>query len=121
MDSDDVIRALQHLQRHLPGPFVLVWDRIGIHTSQKTLAYLADHPEIMVEWLPRCAPELNAEEFCHGNVKEQARNTLPADRQEMRRMIDRGFARLRHRPDLLLSFFHAAGLKLKRLWLDLTR
>ena len=116
MDSDDVIESLKHVQRHIPGKFVLVWDRIGIHTSKKTTAYLAEHPEIIAEWLPRYAPELNPEEFCHGNVKEHAKNALPANKKEMRRVIDRGFARLRRRPDLLLSFFHAAGLKLKQLW-----
>jgi hypothetical protein len=34
----------------------------------------------------------------------------------MRQQADRGFARLRKRPDLLLNFFHLAGLKLKQLW-----
>lgn len=116
MDSDDVLEALKHLQKHIPGKFVLVWDRIRIHTSAKTKAFLAEHPEIIVEWLPRYAPELNPEEFCHGNVKEQAKNALPANKEELRRVVDRGFARLRRRPDLLLSFFHLAGLTLNQLW-----
>lgn len=116
MDSEDVIEALKHLQRHIPGKFVLVWDRIRIHTSAKTKAFLAEHPEIIVEWLPRYAPELNPEEFCHGNVKERAKNALPANKEELRRVVDRGFARLRRRPDLLLSFFHLAGLALNQLW-----
>jgi hypothetical protein len=35
----------------------------------------------------------------------------------MRQMLNRGFARLRRRPDLLLSFFHAAGLSVQQLQL----
>jgi len=82
-----------------------------------TRAYLATHTEISVEELPAYAPELNPEEYCHGNVKNRLRNARPADKIEMRHMLNRGFARLRHRPDLLLSFFHAAGLSVRQLQL----
>jgi hypothetical protein len=30
--------------------------------------------------------------------------------------VDRGFARLRQRPDILLSFIHHAGHRIKELW-----
>lgn len=116
MKSEQVIEALEHLQRHIPGPFVLIWDRANIHRSKRTQAYLAEHPEILVEWLPAYAPELNPEEYCHGNVKHHLRNATPANKTEMRTMLDRGFARLRRRPDLLLSFVHAAGLPVRQLW-----
>ena len=36
---------------------------------QTTLAHFFDHPEIVVEPLPKYAPELNPEEYYHGNVK----------------------------------------------------
>lgn len=117
MDSQDLIKTLQHLQRYLAGRFILIWDHGRIHTSQATQAYLAQHPEILVEWLPPYAPELNPEEFCHGNVKAHLKNATPRNKEELRIMANRGFARLRHRPDLLLSFIHAAGLSVRQLWL----
>ena len=117
MDSDDVIEVLNHLQRHIPGKFILVWDRAKIHTSQKTAAYLAEHPNIIIEWLPPYAPEVNPEEYCHGNIKQHLRNAIPTDKDEMHTMVNRGFARLRRRPDLLISFVHAAGLPVRQLWL----
>ena len=70
----------------------------------------------MVEWLPPYAPEINPEEFCHGNVKQHLKNVTPENSAEMRQMVNRGFARLRHRPDLILVFFHQAGLVVKQLW-----
>jgi transposase len=94
-----------------------VWDRAPIHTAGVVADYLAAHPEVIVEWLPPYAPELNAEEYCHGNVKRHLKNAVPATREELRMMVNRGFARLRHRPDLMLSFFHRAGLSVKQLWL----
>jgi transposase len=118
MDSADVIATLEHLRRHIPDKFILIWDHANIHTSHKTTDYLAEHPEISVEWLPAYAPELNPEEYCHGNVKKHLKNATPADKTEMCTLLDQGFARLRHRPDLLLGFFHAAGLSVRQLWLN---
>lgn len=117
MKSKQVVQALAHIHRHLPEGFILVWDGSKIHKSDETKAYLAAHPDIVVEWLPPYAPELNPEEYCHGNVKKRLKNATPANVQEIRRMLDRGFARLRRRPDLLLGFFHEAGLSVKQLWL----
>jgi hypothetical protein len=61
MDSGDVITALEHLRRYLPDGFILICDQAPIHTSHVLLAYFFDHPEIIVEPLPKCAPELNPE------------------------------------------------------------
>lgn len=113
--SENLIEALEHVQRQIPGKIILIWDRASIHLSKLTKAYLQDHPEILIEELPAYAPELNPEEYCHGNIKQHLKNARPASKEEIRSMLDRGFARLRRRPDLLLSFFHAAGLSVRQL------
>ena len=106
---------LKHVQRQILGKIILIWDRASIHTSKETKAYLRDHPEILVEELPAYAPQLNPEEYCHGNVKQRLKNARPETKEEIRSMLDRGFARLRRRPDLLISFFHTAGLSVRQL------
>ena len=113
--SEQIIEALQHLQRQIPGKIILIWDRARIHISKKVRTYLANHPEIDVQLLPAYSPELNPEEYCHGNVKQHLKNARPLHKIEMRAMLNRGFARLRKRPDLLLSFFHSAGLSVRKL------
>lgn len=118
MTSQDVIVFLKHLLRYRPDGFVLVCDHASIHTSEETLRFLFEHPEILVEPLPKYAPELNPEEYCHGLVKARAANATPANAAEMRRLLDRGFARLRRRPDLLLSCIHAAHLSVNQLRLN---
>jgi transposase len=45
-------------------------------------------------------------------------NVVHADQATMCKQLDRGFARLRRRPDLLLSFMHAAGLSVRQLTLS---
>jgi len=109
------VETLAHLQRQIPGKIILIWDHASIHLSKITKAYLRKHPEILIEELPAYAPQLNPEEYCHGNVKQHLRNARPANKEEIRSMLDRGFARLRRRPDLLLGFFHAAGLSVRQL------
>jgi transposase len=115
--SDQVIATLEHVQRHVPDKIILIWDRARTHKSKKTQAFLAAHPEICVEELPAYAPELNPEEYCHGNVKHHLKNARLMDKEQMRQMLNCGFARLRRRPDLLLSFFHAARLSVRQLQL----
>jgi hypothetical protein len=116
MKSAQVTKTLKHMHRYLCEGFVLIWDGASIHTSNETLAYLADHPEIIVEPLPPYAPDLNPEEYCHGNVKQRLKNANPADTKVVIKHLDRGFARLRHQPEMLLHFIHHAGLPVRQLW-----
>ena len=115
MKSAQVVEMLQHLQRHLASPFLVIWDRASIHKSRETQDYLNSHPEIRTERLPAYAPELNPEELCHGNVKARLKNATPETVSEICALLDRGFARLRQRPDLLLQFIRHAGLSVKQL------
>ena len=75
--SEQVIETLQHLQRHIPGKIILIWDRARIHTSKKVWNYLSDHPEIYVEFLPAYSPELNPEEYCYGMSNKVSRMLVP--------------------------------------------
>lgn len=116
INADRVIIGLEHLRRHIGRAFILVWDRSRTHRSKLVNQYLQDHPDIHVEFLPAYAPELNPEEFCHGNVKRRVKNAVFPSTTEIRKSLDSGFARLRKRPDLLLACFHHAGLVLNKLW-----
>jgi hypothetical protein len=112
--GEDTVAHLEQLRRQVAGAMIIIWDRLQAHRSAVVKAFLADHSEIDVEWLPAYAPELNPEEECHGNVKQGMRNATPETEAEIREQADRGFARLRRRPDLLLNFFRHAGLHVKR-------
>lgn len=117
MSSEQVILFLKHLQRHVPGNIILIWDRARIHTGTATQKYIREHREIHQEYLPAYAPELNPEEYCHGNVKRYLKNARPEDKRQMQTLLNLGFARFRRKPALLLKFFHAAGLSVRRFQL----
>ena len=116
INKEKLLVGLEHIRRHIGKPFILIWDRSQTHRSNLVKAYLAEHPEIHQEYLPPYAPELNPEEYCHGNVKRRMKNGVYHSKPEIRKNMDRGFARLRKRPDILLSCFRHAGLGLTQLW-----
>jgi len=116
IDSEKLLSGLEHFRRHIKKPFILIWDQSRTHKSLLVKAYLEKHSEIHVEYLPSYAPELNPEEYCHGNVKHHIKNAIFHSKTEIRNRLNKGFARLRKRPDILLGFFHHAGLELNQLW-----
>lgn len=116
VDAEKLVVGLRHFRRWIQGPIILIWDRSPVHRALRVKAFLAQHPHIHIEWLPPYAPELNPEEYCHGNVKGRLRNGVFHSKGEIRKHLDCGFARLRKRPDILLSCFQHAGLTLNQLW-----
>lgn len=102
--------ALRHIRRYLPGPLILVWDRLTAHRDRQVQQWIAEDPELYVEWLPPYAPDLNPEEGCNDSLKNAIRNAAPEDVEELQRLVNRAFNRLRKRPELLQSFFKHACL-----------
>src|SRR5262249_10577631 len=53
VNGEAVVDFLKALHRQLPGPLTVLWDRNQIHSRSKAVqAYLAGHPEIVVEDFP---------------------------------------------------------------------
>jgi transposase len=107
---EDGLLALRHFRRQLPGLLILVWDRLIAHRDKRVRQFIAADLDLYGAWLPPYVPDLNPEEASHGNVKQRLRNATPASVEELGQQVDRGFTRLRQRPDLLQSFFHHARL-----------
>jgi hypothetical protein len=72
--STDFIHLLEEVDRkYAPSvtgidlPVVIVLDNGPIHTSKASMRALAERPWLIVEWLPKYAPELNdiERDWCH--------------------------------------------------------
>lgn len=111
----EVVTFLHDLKRHLPGPWVLVWDRHKIHSRALAVkAWLAEHPEVAVADLPAYAPELNPDEMVWGYTKyHQLANFAPADAWELRLRLIGELVELQSNPALLHAFVKHAGLPLR--------
>jgi transposase len=113
-NAEDIIDFLRQLKEQLGGPFTVIWDGSNIHSkSRKVRAYLARHPEIVVETLPGYAPELNPDEGVWSWSKYgRLANLAAASTDELRDRIIEAFVTLKDNPQLLNSFIKETGLPL---------
>ena len=112
--TPDVVRFLEHLHRFVPGPVVLIWDRLNQHRSVAVREWVAQHADwISLEFLPAYAPELNPVEALWSWVKgSQMANWTAGTIRTVRERLWRASARARRRPHLLWGFLAKAGLSL---------
>ena len=54
---EKLLIGLEHLVRHIQGPFILIWDRSRTHRAKIVKTFLEKHPQIQVEYLPAYAPD----------------------------------------------------------------
>ena len=110
--AEDVVAFLKELRCQLRGPFTVVWDRSKIHRkAQVVRAWLAKHPEVVVEDFPGYAPELNPDEWVWSWSKYGRLSNLAAwDAQELWDHIVMAFIDLKFQPKLLNAFIEEAGL-----------
>lgn len=112
--AEEVVAFLRELRRQLRGPFTVIWDRHKIHSRAKAVqAYLAKHPEIVVEDLPAYAPQLNPDEWVWSWTKYGRLSNLAAwDADQLWDWVIDALVELKFRPDLLNGFIHDAELSL---------
>lgn len=62
--GNDIVGLLTHLQQHIAGPILVVWDGARIHRCKPVPEWLTANPEkrIKLVRLPAYAPELNPDE-----------------------------------------------------------
>ena len=112
--SPQVIEFLGHLQRHLPGKLLIIWDGAAIHRSaavHQDLESLAGR--IIACRLPASAPELNPVEYLWAYWKQHERPNLCArDLWSLSRWAANGLRRIRRirrkRHRLIVAFWKQA-------------
>lgn len=110
--SEDLVRFLKHLRRHVRRPVVLLWDNLNTHRSVVMRTFLASQRGwLIVERLPAYAPELNPVEglwsWSKGHVVP---NFCPTGLGPIRRELRRGQRTLHRHSDRIVGFLHKAGL-----------
>ena len=110
--SEQVLEFLCHLLRHLPGRLLIIWDRLPAHRSRLVWDFVRElHGQIVIEYLPAYAPELNPVEYLWGHWKHhQLPNVCPKDLWQLSEGARRSLRRLRQRPRLISAFWKQASL-----------
>jgi transposase len=98
---------LERLLRSTTGKVFLIVDRLRAHMTAEVATWVAAHSDrLEVFYLPRYAPELNADEYLNHDLKEQVNATgLPHDKGEVRSRIQCFMRKLLHLPQRVMSYF----------------
>jgi transposase len=112
--GEEVVEFLKYLIRQLPGEWTVVWDRNNIHSKSKVVkAWLAMHPEVVVEDFPAHDPDANPDEWVWSWAKYgKMCNLCPADVNDLFDAVWRALEELKDQPGLLASFVMDAGVPL---------
>jgi len=112
--GQDVVEFLDYLTGQLPGEWTVVWDRNNIHSRSKVVkAWLAQHPNVVVEDFPPHDPQDNPDEWVWSWAKySKLCNFCPADVEALEAAVLDALDELKHHPCMLASFVMAAGVPL---------
>lgn len=115
--SAQVIGFLDHLQRHVRGNLLVIWDGLPAHRSKAVAQYLAStEGRVWVERLPAYAPELNPIEYLWGNVKgTDLANFSPKDLWELSSEAKKALTKRRRRPKIIRAFWMQTKLDFEGL------
>lgn len=104
---------LEHLQRQLRTPIVLIWDRFQAHRGE-LLNDCVLPGSAHLEYLPPYAPELNPVEYLWAYLKTNPLANDPAlDLPALAHRTRRAAYSVQRRPDLLRALFRHSGLSLR--------
>jgi transposase len=110
--SLQVIEFLRHLQRHIPGKLLILWDGAPIHRSRLVQEYVATtQGRVSVERLPAYAPELNPVEYMWGHLKtHEIANLIVTQAWELSMEATAALRRMRRRPTIVSACYTQAEL-----------
>ena len=107
----EAVAYLRHMLRHLRGPVVLIWDRLGVHRSQLVQQLCRRVPRLRLEFLPAYAPELNPDEGVWRQTKNRLANDCPTDRFDLALNVIGELEALRRSSSRLWSCITHSGLR----------
>ena len=110
--SLQVIEFLRHLQRHLPGKLMIIWDGAPIHRSGLVKNYVVStRRRIVMERLPAYAPELNPVEYIWGHLKtHEIANLIATKAWELSFEATAALRRMRRRTSIIVACYKQADL-----------
>jgi transposase len=112
--GEEVVEFLKYLTGQVSGEWTVVWDRNQIHgRSSVVRAWLAEHPQVVVEDFPSYDPDANPDEWVWSWAKYgKLCNLCPADSDELFDYVVEALVDLKHDHHMLASFVLDAGVPL---------
>ena len=110
--SPQVVEFLEHLQRHLPGKLLILWDGAPIHRSRLVKDYVSStRRRLVIERLPAYAPELNPVEYMWGHLKtHEIANLVVTQAWELSLEATAALRRIRRRTTIVAACYSQSEL-----------
>jgi transposase len=110
--SPQVIEFLKHLQRHIPGRLLVIWDGAPIHRSLLVKNFVAStRGRIRLERLPAYATELKPVEYMWGHLKtHEIANLIATKAWELGMEATAALRRMRRRKCIVAACYTQAEL-----------
>jgi transposase len=110
--SPQVVEFIKHLQRHIQGRLLIIWDGAAIHRSRLVSDYLeTTDGRVVTERLPAYAPELNPVEYMWAHLKcHEIANLITTQAWQLSMEATAALRRMRRRPTIIAACFHQAEL-----------
>ena len=107
------ITFLERMLSETTRKIFLIVDRLRAHEAKKVEAWAAEHRDrIELFFLPRYAPERNADEYLNNDMKGSINATgLPASQEGLRPRIQGFMIKLRHLPEHVRQYFQHPCVK----------
>jgi transposase len=101
------IRFLEKLLSETTRKVFLILDRLSAHEAKEVADWVEKHADrLELFWLPKYAPELNAEEYLNNDLKGAINAaSLPGSQGELRSRIEWFMNQLLHLPEHVRSYF----------------
>jgi transposase len=100
------ITFLERLLRSTAGKLIVIVDWLRAHEAQAVEAWLAGQDRLYLFFLPRYAPELNADEYLNQDLKQRVNaEGLPESKPALRSRIQAVMQRLLHLPEHVRNYF----------------
>ena len=98
---------LEELLSETTRKVFLITDRLPAHEAQMVADWIAEHGDrIEVFWLPKYAPELNADEYLNNDLKGSiGAEGLPGNKEDLRSRMERFMNQLLRLPERVRDYF----------------
>jgi len=116
LSPDKLIEFMRRLIADTKRKVFLILDNLRIHHANKVRLWLEKHKdEIEVFYLPPYAPEYNPDEFLNNDLKRDLGNRyMPRAQSDIIRNVRSFMRTLLHKPQKIISFFHAPSVAYAR-------
>jgi transposase len=112
MAKEEILDFVQHLHKQIRKPMLLIWDRLPGHRSRLVQEWIRSlDGDIVVEYLPAYAPELNPAEYIWAHLKQhELANLCPYDLWQLSQEARRSLRSMQRRKRLITAFWKQASL-----------